>query len=54
MTASDRPFADFTDQQLADYSGDIDNWAANPDRNEAAVRTGERLVAEVNARRGKT
>ena len=50
---SDRPFQDFTDQQLADYCGDVDAWARNPDRHDSAVRTGERLVAEINARRGK-
>lgn len=53
MTASDRPFADFTDQQLSDYMGDVDADAANPDRHDSAVHAGERLVAEVSARRGR-
>jgi hypothetical protein len=53
VSASDRPFADFTDQQLSDYCGDVDADAANPDRHDSAVRAGERLVAEINARKGR-
>lgn len=54
MTAPDRPFADLTDQQFSDYMGDVDTAAANHDRNDSAVRAGERCVAEVNARKAQS
>jgi hypothetical protein len=54
---SGRPFEGFTDQQLSDYCGDVDARTVNGDgvaSAESAIRAGERRVAEVNARRGRS
>ena len=50
---SDRPYEGFTDQQLSDYSGDVDARALDGETEDWVIRSGERLVAEVNARRGR-